>query len=132
MVSSFDWIGTQALKNLILPGIGWVTVVDSQTVTMRDLGTNFFVTHDSVGQPWHEVTLKNLLELNPDVQGSSTNDDPFALLASDNRLEYFKQFTLIIACELSNNDALKLDEICKELSIPYQILRSYGQIGYLR
>lgn len=124
--------GTQTLKNLILPGVGWVTVVDDQTVTHRDVGTNFFVSVDSVGQPWHEVVLKNLLELNPDVQGNSSGDSPQGLLSADNRLDYFKQFTLIVACELTDAEALKLDEIGKELGIPYQILRGFGQVGYLR
>ena len=42
--------GTETLKNLILPAIRRFTVVDDAFVADRDLGNNFFVTADSVGQ----------------------------------------------------------------------------------
>jgi len=41
--------GTETLKNLVLPGVGSVTIVDGETVTDRDCGNNFFVTEDTVG-----------------------------------------------------------------------------------
>lgn len=36
--------GTETLKNLILPAVGSFTVVDDDVVSVRDCGTNFFVT----------------------------------------------------------------------------------------
>lgn len=47
--------GTETLKNLVLPGIHKFTVVDSQIVTKRDLGNNFFVTPENVGRSRAEV-----------------------------------------------------------------------------
>ena len=44
-------IGSEALKNLILPGIKEFTIVDERNVSRRDLGQNFFVSADDLGKP---------------------------------------------------------------------------------
>ena len=61
--------GVEALKNLILPGVGNFTVVDDATVTEADLGVNFFLDESSLDQSRAEACCKLLLELNPDVTG---------------------------------------------------------------
>ena len=61
--------GTETLKNLILPAVGRFTIVDSDVVSLRDCGNNFFVTMPSIGQNRAQVTCELLNELNPDVQG---------------------------------------------------------------
>lgn len=50
-----DSVGTEALKNLVLPGIGSFTILDDFTVDQSDLGCNFFTTVSSVGKPRAEV-----------------------------------------------------------------------------
>ena len=62
-------IGVEALKNLILPGVGGFTIVDPATVVEPDLGVNFFLSEESLGQSRAEETCKYLRELNPDVEG---------------------------------------------------------------
>jgi amyloid beta precursor protein binding protein 1 len=52
-------LGAEALKNLVLPGIGSFTIVDGAKVTSSDLGNNFFVTEEDVGRSRAQVT--NLL-----------------------------------------------------------------------
>lgn len=64
-------IGVEALKNLILPGIGGFTIVDPAIVTEPDLGVNFFLSEESLGKPRAEETCRYLRELNPDVDGQS-------------------------------------------------------------
>ncbi len=49
--------GTETLKNLILPGVGFFTVVDDSKVESRDLGNNFFVTENDIGRSKSEVNL---------------------------------------------------------------------------
>jgi amyloid beta precursor protein binding protein 1 len=62
-------IGVEALKNLVLPGIGHFTILDNAVVTEEDLGVNFFLEEESLGQSRAEQTCKYLQELNPDVSG---------------------------------------------------------------
>lgn len=63
-------VGVEALKNLILPGIGNFTIVDDAIVTEADLGVNFFLDEGSLGRWRAEESWKLLLELNPDVTGN--------------------------------------------------------------
>jgi len=52
---SCDPAGVETLKNLILPGIGSITIIDNQDVTDRDLGNNFFLTEQDLGKKRGEV-----------------------------------------------------------------------------
>ncbi|KAI9679398.1 MAG: hypothetical protein M1817_005420 [Caeruleum heppii] len=62
-------VGVETLKNLILPGIGRFTIIDTPRVTEADLGLNFFLDHASLGQRRAQRTCELLQELNPDVNG---------------------------------------------------------------
>ena len=61
--------GVETLKNLVLPGIGNFTIADSAKVTEADLGINFFLRSQSLGQSRAEECKQLLEELNPDVKG---------------------------------------------------------------
>lgn len=88
--------GTEALKNLILPGVGFVMILDDKLIEERDLGTNFFITKDDIGKSRAEVTKDLLLELNEDVKGDHLHEAPSKYISNKDE-EFFKQFTLIIA-----------------------------------
>jgi NEDD8-activating enzyme E1 regulatory subunit len=61
--------GAETLKNLVLPSIGKFTIADSAKVTEADLGINFFLRSQSLGQSRAEECTQLLEELNPDVKG---------------------------------------------------------------
>ncbi|KAA8570941.1 hypothetical protein MFRU_011g00230 [Monilinia fructicola] len=62
-------VGVETLKNLVLPGIGKFTIADEAIVDEADLGVNFFLDEESLGQSRAERCVKLLQELNPDVKG---------------------------------------------------------------
>jgi amyloid beta precursor protein binding protein 1 len=62
-------VGVEALKNLVLPGIGQFSILDAEIVEEEDLGVNFFLERDSLGKSRAEEAVRLLGELNPDVQG---------------------------------------------------------------
>ena len=64
-------VGVEILKNLILPGVGSFTIVDEAEVTEMDLGVNFFLEESSLGKSRAEESCRFLLELNPEVKGTS-------------------------------------------------------------
>lgn len=62
-----DVTACESLKNLVLPGVGRVTVVDCALVTAADLGRNFFLSGpEDLGLPRCEAVARRLQELNPD------------------------------------------------------------------
>lgn len=100
-------LGTEILKNLVLPGIGAVTVVDGSIVAASDLGNNFFVTQDDIGRPRAQVTAELLQELNTDVDASKfVNEDPAGLIARTP--EFFDEFTAVVVTQLADAPLLEL------------------------
>ncbi|KAJ1539624.1 NEDD8-activating enzyme E1 regulatory subunit, partial [Nowakowskiella sp. JEL0078] len=67
-------VGSELLKNLVLPGIGSFTIVDGKVVEPADLGNNFFITLDSIGQPRAKVVSDLLKELNSEVNSFHVNE----------------------------------------------------------
>ena len=66
--------GVETLKNLVLPGIGQFSILDSSLVSEADLGINFFLEDSSLGKFRAEETVKFLLELNPEVRGHAIRE----------------------------------------------------------
>ena len=66
--------GVETLKNLVLPGIGQFSILDSSVVTEADLGVNFFLEDASLGKFRAKETTRLLKELNPDVNGHAITE----------------------------------------------------------
>jgi len=122
--------GTEALKNLVLPGIGAFTVVDGSVVTERDLGNNFFLEPSHLGQPRAQCVTELLQELNEHSRGSFINEEPAALIAS--RPAFLDGFTHVIATQMPEGPARALARACAERRLPVIFLRSYGLCGVVR
>ena len=60
-------VGVETLKNLILPGVGSIAIVDEANVSELDLGVNFFLEESSLGKWRADETRKFLQDLNPEV-----------------------------------------------------------------
>eukprot|EP01089_Gocevia_fonbrunei_P001628 TRINITY_DN1150_c0_g1_i3.p1 TRINITY_DN1150_c0_g1~~TRINITY_DN1150_c0_g1_i3.p1 ORF type:complete len:551 (-),score=151.11 TRINITY_DN1150_c0_g1_i3:32-1642(-) len=122
--------GTETLKNLVLPGIGSFTIVDGVKVSPSDLGNNFFVTLDSIGQSRAKVTTDHLKELNEWVKGDFLEQDPVQLIETN--IDYFNAFTFVIATNIPEVPLLKLAAHLYQKNIPLIIARAFGFLGYLR
>jgi amyloid beta precursor protein binding protein 1 len=130
-------VGSELLKNLVLPGIGAFTLVDSARVREADLGNNFFVTggqHGSsgvVGQPRASVVSAALTELNGHVRGYSVDDEDAADIV-ERRPDFFRQFSLVVATQLAEEPLLQLARLLHGLAVPLVVVRAYGLVGFLR
>ncbi|KAF2226762.1 NEDD8-activating enzyme E1 regulatory subunit [Elsinoe ampelina] len=116
--------GIEALKNLILPGIGQFTIQDSALVTEADLGVNFFLEEESRGKPRAQEACNYLLELNPDVQGHAISEPLDAWISSGNVLN---PYTLILVSSTIQPSILHHITIhAKEHAIPVFYQHSVG------
>ncbi|GMH45533.1 hypothetical protein BSKO_13490 [Bryopsis sp. KO-2023] len=122
--------GSETLKNLVLGGIAAFTVVDDCDVRSSDLGNNFFVDLERMGQPRAKVVTELLGELNENVAGSFLKESPDTLI--DKNPDFFKDFELVVATQIMEPSLVKLDVICRGFGVPLLAVRSYGLAGYLR
>ena len=122
-------VGTEALKGLVLPGVGSVTVVDSARVNAADGGTNFFV--DPVadcGRPRAEAVAARVAALNPRVRVRAVTCTAAAL--DDDA--FWAPFSAVVATQLSTNEAAALAARLCRLGVPLVLARSRGFVGTLR
>ncbi|XP_057506691.1 NEDD8-activating enzyme E1 regulatory subunit AXR1-like isoform X1 [Actinidia eriantha] len=122
--------GSETLKNLVLGGIGSITVIDGSKVEEGDLGNNFMVDESSVGQSKARSVCAFLQELNDAVKAKFIEEYPEALIETNP--SFFSQFTLVIATQLVEDSMVKLDKICREANIMLIFARSYGLTGFVR
>ncbi|WMV56329.1 hypothetical protein MTR67_049714 [Solanum verrucosum] len=122
--------GSETLKNLVLGGVGSITVVDGSKVEVGDLGNNFMVDESSVGESKAKCVCAFLQELNDAVKAKFIEDCPEELIETNP--SFFSQFTLVIATQLVEDSMVKLDRICREGNIILIFARSYGLMGLVR
>ncbi|KAK1419530.1 hypothetical protein QVD17_28704 [Tagetes erecta] len=122
--------GSETLKNLVLAGIGSITVVDVSKVVNQDLGNNFMVHHSSLGHPKAKCVCAFLQELNDAVKAKFIEEHPLTLIETNP--SFFSQFTLVIATQLVEDSMVKLDRICRDANVMLVFARSYGLTGFVR
>lgn len=122
--------GCETLKNLVLPGCGFVCVVDDGVVTERDAKNNFFTPVARVGEPRARVALETLLEMNEDVRGEAVIEEPSALIAS--QPDFFSRFTLVVASQMRMSQLVALESVLTPRGIPFIAVRTFGLLASLR
>ncbi|KAA8526509.1 hypothetical protein F0562_008288 [Nyssa sinensis] len=122
--------GSETLKNLVLGGIGSITVIDGSKVEVGDLGNNFMVDDSSVAKSKAKCVCAFLQELNDAVKAKFIEENPEALIETNP--SFFSQFTLVVATQLMEDSMVKLDRICREANVMLIFARSYGLTGFVR
>ena len=79
-----------AAKNVILAGVRAVTVHDTKAVDARDLGAQFYLSQEDVGQNRAEACRDKLAELNTSVDVAAS--------AQDLTADFIGQFQVWRAC----------------------------------
>jgi amyloid beta precursor protein binding protein 1 len=122
--------GAEALKNLVLGGISSFAIVDDSKVSQADLGSNFMVYPNSVGKSRAQTVTDAIKELNELVEGSFVEDSVRSII--ENNPGFFKSYSIVIATQLREKDAVALDAICRGFDIPVVYAKSYGLTGLIR
>ncbi|KAL1656007.1 hypothetical protein SLS61_001571 [Didymella pomorum] len=117
-------VGTETLKNLVLPGVGQFTIQDSAVVTEADLGVNFFLEDQHLGGFRAEHTTNLLKELNPEVEGHAITEPIESWLVKPDALQ---PYTLIIATAPIRSELLvKLSDHASAALVPLFYVHSVG------
>lgn len=123
-------LGSEILKGVVLPGIGGFTIVDGRIVTEEDVGSDFFLDTQSIGQSKAKCCKELLQELNPDVRGDYVDESVESLLES--RPDFFTTFKIVVATSLSEKTLIALSKLLWERQVPFFYCRSLGMFGSIR
>lgn len=119
-------IGTEITKNIVLSGLGSLTIMDDHIVTEDDLGSQFFLSKNAVGSRRLDVTQERIKDLNPRVTLVFDNTN-----FSSQEHSFFKKYDLIIATELKKLEIIALNNITREFNIPLYVCGSNGLFAYI-
>eukprot|EP01103_Thecamoeba_quadrilineata_P016201 TRINITY_DN534_c0_g1_i4.p1 TRINITY_DN534_c0_g1~~TRINITY_DN534_c0_g1_i4.p1 ORF type:complete len:180 (+),score=27.68 TRINITY_DN534_c0_g1_i4:36-575(+) len=111
----------EVCKNLVLAGVGTISIYDPEPVQWSDLGSQFFITEQDIGKNRAEASRQNISALNPSVKINILTEDP--LLLPDHA------FRFSVVCLTSSDPSymLKIDDVCRRNHIPLYINSIFGQ-----
>ena len=118
-------IGTETpfveiMKNLILMGIGEITIADNRVVTKSDFDVNYYLKENDLGSDYVNLTGFRMGKLNPQVNINKYTKSEFPNT-------FLKSFTLIVVLKDTYDWSLRLHN----LSIPHIISGTSRFLGYL-
>ena len=87
-------INSEILKNMCLHAVGHIIIVDDAKVTEADVGVNFLVEEDCIGQNRADVVAKLLNEINPDPEIKTIIKSPTDLSVLDDPIFTSKVFVI--------------------------------------
>jgi ubiquitin-activating enzyme E1 len=110
----------EIMKNLILMGIGEITIADTRKIELYDLETNYYLNSNDIGKDFVDVVGFRMQKLNPTIKIMKYSNYNL----SDN---FLKLFTFVIVLKDNYNLSVKLHS----LEIPHIITRTSGCFGYI-
>lgn len=124
-------VGTETVKNLVLPGVGQVLIVDDDHSAGSHYSSNFFITNDPT-KAMAQLATELLQELNPDVRCSFKRLDSLSSAALTEIFSSIEKKIIVVASDLETPLLLTVSSLCDKLKIPLLAVASYGLIGILR
>ncbi|KAK1140264.1 E1 ubiquitin-activating protein aos1 [Aspergillus melleus] len=126
LLITFKSLANEIAKNLVLAGIGKLTVIDHETVKEEDLGAQFFVTEEHIGQNRAQAAAPSIQEMNPRVQLHIDTDD-----VHTKQPEFFAGFDLTIATELDYATYTTINAACRIANRPFYAAGLHGFYGFV-
>lgn len=124
LISGLGGVGVEIAKNIILAGVKNVTVHDTKSVTITDVGSQFYVTENDIGKNRATVSLSKLQELNQHVHVSATEEP--------NILSIAKNFNTVVVTEpLGQTKLIEISNFCHSNNICFIATETSGVFGYI-
>ena len=118
-------LGVETAKNLILAGPGQVDLYDPTTVKIEDLGSNFYLKQEHVGQATRaEGSVGQLKELNPYVKVNVVESAGEADVGN---------YSVVVVTEnfIGQEGLFKLNEACRSGRTGFIASEALGAAGYI-
>ncbi|KAM0789682.1 hypothetical protein ACM66B_006544 [Microbotryomycetes sp. NB124-2] len=126
LVVNFKGVSAEVVKNIVLAGVGSVTLLDDKTVSMVDLGANFFLRTDDVGQKRVEAGAARVQALNPRVD---LHTKTHMTLLDDE--DFIKTFDLVVLTDVDATTTLRMNKLTRKLEKKLYAVASIGMDGWI-
>lgn len=126
LVHGLRGLGCEVAKNIILAGPKQVTLHDSEKVSIRDLGANFYLSESDINKHSRaEGSMKKLTELNPYVKVDLLGGDCSEILNQVNNYD-----VIVVTEVICQQTAEKIDAECRRLNRGFIWTAATGISGF--
>jgi ubiquitin-activating enzyme E1 len=123
LIIGLDPLGVEICKNLILSGVGMITILDDKLITDKDYG-NYYISSEDIGKIKSDVVGKRLSELNTNCIINKYSGNITKKL--------LKNFNLVIFIDFKFTDEyFKYNKFCRNNSIKTIFAKSIGFYGFI-
>ncbi|KAL1969022.1 hypothetical protein VTN77DRAFT_856 [Rasamsonia byssochlamydoides] len=125
LLITFKALANEIAKNLVLAGIGSLTILDHEVVSEMDLGAQFFVSQEHVGQNRAQAAAPQVRAMNPRVRVHVDTEN-----VRVKPPEFFAGFDLTIATDLDFPTSTTINAACRIANRPFYAAGLHGFYGY--
>ncbi|KAH8702582.1 putative SUMO activating enzyme [Talaromyces proteolyticus] len=125
LLVTFKALANEIAKNLVLAGVGSLTILDHEPVTEMDLGAQFFVSEETIGQNRAQAAAPQVRAMNPRVQLHIDTDDVRAKSP-----EFFAAFDVTIATDVDFVTYTSINAACRIANRRFYAAGIHGFYGY--
>ncbi|KAI8088645.1 SUMO-activating enzyme subunit 1 [Halteromyces radiatus] len=126
LIAGLRAISNEVTKNLVLAGIGTITLLDHTLVDKAEVDSQFFFDQTHIGMNKAVATCPALQTLNPRVQ---------VIVDEENIQEkpdtYFESFDIVCLFHSDIQLLIRINEIRRNVKKPFYAADAFGWIGYL-
>ncbi|EDN04731.1 conserved hypothetical protein [Histoplasma mississippiense (nom. inval.)] len=119
-------LGAEIAKNLVLAGIGSLTIIDNAVVKQGDIDAQFFLSDEHINQNRAEAAAAQILQMNPRVQ--------VLVEAIDIRSKppaFFASYDVTIATDLDYDTICWMNNACRVANRRFYAAGVHGFYGYI-
>lgn len=110
----------EIMKNLILMGVGEITIADNRTINMNDLDENYYIHVNDIKKDFVDIVGFRMQKLNPTIKINKYTKNDFTN-------KFLKSFTFVILLNNDKNFSQKLHE----LEVPHILTLTSGFYGLI-
>ncbi|TBU26012.1 hypothetical protein BD309DRAFT_749915 [Dichomitus squalens] len=129
LVVQLKGVATEAIKNIVLAGIGKLIVVDSDDVAEEDLGAGFFYRDEDIGKKRVDAAKARIESLNPLVTVETSSDS--SLLKNDAVDTLIASVDMVCVTDVDRTTLVRLNDACRKMHKPFYSGGTYGLLGYI-
>ncbi|EMD31416.1 hypothetical protein CERSUDRAFT_119795 [Gelatoporia subvermispora B] len=129
LVVNLGGAATEAVKNIVLAGIGKLIVADAREVAEADLGAGFFFRDEDVGRKRVDAAKARIESLNPLVTVETVPDA--SAVAGDALDSLLRGVDMVCVTDSDRETMIRINDACRRAGKPFYAGGTYGLYGYI-
>nr|XP_021518188.1 ubiquitin-like modifier-activating enzyme 7 isoform X2 [Meriones unguiculatus] len=123
LLCGLQGLGAEVAKNLVLMGVGSLTLHDPHPTCWADLAAQFFLSEESLGRSRAEASQALLAQLNEAVQ--------ISIHTGDITEDLLRGFQVVVLTDSKLEEQLKVGTLCHKCGVYFLMAETRGLLGRL-